>query len=424
MRASVMQEPDFRWILFGSTISALGDQFTFIALPWLVYQMTNSPGAVGSAIALMGIPRALFILLGGAVADRYSAKSVLMVSRLVNASLLMLLGALVITGRLTLPLLYLLALSIGLFAAFGIPAAIALMPSVLAPAHVRQANGIMMSLRQTAQMVGPLLAGFLILFSGDGNGGGALAQGQGLAFAFAVDGATFLIASWSVSQISGMRAPHVQPSAGLLLSVGTGLQAIWKDHMLRIWLLYWCATAFFVGMLQVALPILASDRLDSVSQWGVMMAAYGAGALSSMMFLGSGRTKRVGTLGATLLCADAATGLLLLPLGFITATWQAVLLLGLIGLLGGFTQVTTFSWIQGRVPRHLLGRAMSVFLFIFAGLGPLSAALAGWLLDTIPVSRLLFGSGTALVLLVLSVTVFTSMASLRDTLPTPEKQMH
>jgi MFS family permease len=406
-----------------STISTLGDQFTLVALPWLVYTMTGSSAAMGGAIALMGIPRAIFILLGGAVVDRYSPKVVLVFSRFLNASLLMLLAALVFAAKLTLPLLYLLALSIGLFAAFGIPAATSLLPSMLPPSQLGQANGIMMALRQSAQMVGPLLAGFLIAFGGVGGAGVTSGQSQGLAFAFAIDGMTFLIAAWVVSGVGGVGKRHVQPSQGVLQAMSEGLQAIWNDRVLRIWLLYWCATAFFVGMLQVALPVLASDKLDGVSQLGLMMGAYGAGALLGMLFLGAGYTKRVGTLGATLLLADAAVGLLLLPLGFITSMWQAALLLGLIGLLGGFTQVTTFSWIQGRVPRHLLGRAMSVFMFIFAGLGPLSAGLAGWLLEIISISQLLFWGGGALVLLVSSVAVFTQMTSLRDTPPLSKEQL-
>ncbi|UUZ55217.1 hypothetical protein LP419_05190 [Massilia sp. H-1] len=79
----------------GGLISALGDQFTLIALPWLVLTTTGDALTLGLVIALMSVPRALFILVGGALVDRYSPKSVLMLSKFANALLLAILTVLV-----------------------------------------------------------------------------------------------------------------------------------------------------------------------------------------------------------------------------------------------------------------------------------------------------------------------------------------
>lgn len=68
----VMGLRDFRLLFSGATTSLLGDQFTLIATPWLVLQLTNDPMALGTVLALEGIPRALFMLLGGAITDRIS----------------------------------------------------------------------------------------------------------------------------------------------------------------------------------------------------------------------------------------------------------------------------------------------------------------------------------------------------------------
>ncbi|MFZ2524396.1 MAG: hypothetical protein WAW87_03685, partial [Candidatus Ferrigenium altingense] len=73
-RPALFKDSSFKWLLSGSALSMLGDQFTLIALPWLVLKMTEDTLALGLALALTGVPRALFMLIGGALVDRYSAK--------------------------------------------------------------------------------------------------------------------------------------------------------------------------------------------------------------------------------------------------------------------------------------------------------------------------------------------------------------
>jgi len=65
-RAALLRDPNFAWLMSGSVMSALGDQFTMIALPWLVLKLTGDPVALGMVVALMGMPRAVLILFGGA----------------------------------------------------------------------------------------------------------------------------------------------------------------------------------------------------------------------------------------------------------------------------------------------------------------------------------------------------------------------
>jgi MFS family permease len=75
-RAALLRDPNFRWMLGGGAISVLGDQFTMIALPWLVLKLTGDALALGMVVALMSVPRAVLILFGGALVDRYSPKQV------------------------------------------------------------------------------------------------------------------------------------------------------------------------------------------------------------------------------------------------------------------------------------------------------------------------------------------------------------
>src|SRR5690349_11628317 len=88
---------NFRLLWIGEGISLLGDQFYMIALPWLVLQLTDSPFALGTVMALAGIPRALFMLIGGAFVDRFSPRTVMMISNFARLVLVALLSVLVLT---------------------------------------------------------------------------------------------------------------------------------------------------------------------------------------------------------------------------------------------------------------------------------------------------------------------------------------
>ena len=102
---------------------------------------TGDPLKMGLVIALMSVPRAIFILLGGALVDRYSPESMLMISKYVNTVLLGLLAVMVFSGHKELMLIGALALAIGFASAFSIPAGTSMLPNVVAPAQLPMANG-------------------------------------------------------------------------------------------------------------------------------------------------------------------------------------------------------------------------------------------------------------------------------------------
>jgi MFS family permease len=165
-RAALLRDPNFAWLMGGGVVSALGDQFTAIALPWLVLKMTGDPLALGLIVAMMAIPRAVLILFGGALVDRHSPKQVLMLTKYANAVLLGVLAFLVFGGGATLPVVTVLALGLSLASAFSIPAGTSMLPHAVAPQHLQAANGMMMAVRQITMLLGPLLAGLLFLLAG------------------------------------------------------------------------------------------------------------------------------------------------------------------------------------------------------------------------------------------------------------------
>lgn len=417
-RAALFRDTNFRWLISGSALTMLGDQFTLIALPWLVLQMTGDTLVLGTVLALMSVPRALFILIGGALVDRYSPKEVLMLTKYVNLVLLALLSGLVLTGALTLWMVYALSLAIGLATAFSIPAGTSLMPHVVPRAQLQAANGISLGLRQLTMFLGPLLAGLLIVLFGDGSASTASATGIGIAFA--LDALSFGVSAWTLAKVRTLAA--IAPAAtaaapqAVLASVAQGLVHFWRDRELRTCFLYWSAIALFImGPIHIAVPVLASSTPTlGAAAFGTMLGAHGAGTLAGMVASGMFPRLRVGSLGLTILAFDAIIGLLFIPMGMVSAVWQGAGLMLAIGLLGGFMQVRVFTWIQQRVPPMLIGRAMSLFMFIFMGLAPISAAVTGWLMKSITLPQLFATSGGTLVVLVGLAFVLTPLRQVTD----------
>ena len=419
-KQALRRDPNFNWLMSGSLISALGDQFTMIALPWLVLQLTGDPLALGVMVAAMGLPRAILILFGGALVDRYSPKSVLMLTKYVNAALLGVLALLVLFEAATLPLIAALGIGLSIASAFSIPAGTSMLPHAVPPQHLATANATLMAMRQVTMLGGPLLAGLLFALMGDGSAGRGDARGLGIAFA--IDCLTYIVSAWTLAKVR----PLVQPATSdrqnepVLRAVGAGLATVWRDRTLRTAFFYGGLCACVVGgLMQVALPLLASERLHGASALAVLMGAHGAGILAGMALSGVLGKRRIVNLGITLLVVDGVSGLLLIPMGLVTQSWQGMLLIAAIGVLGGFIQVAVFTWIQQRVPQAMLGRMMGIFMFVFMGLAPLAAAGAGWLASIMHLEVLFAGAGIFLVLASVLAWLFTPMSTLADAvLPT------
>lgn len=414
-RRDLFRNANFRWLIGGGTLSMLGDQFTLLALPWLVMSLSRDPLVLGTVLALGSLPRALFILVGGALVDRHSPKAVLLLTKWINVVLLGLLAAMTATGTITLPGVYVLTLAIGLATAFSYPAGSAILPQSVPEALIQPANGVLMGARQLVLLLGPVLAGLLV------SGGSEPAlQGHGLALAFGFDALSFAVSAWTLSKVRTIarEKPAAQP---VLEAIAQSLQACWQDRELRALFLYFSAIAFFVGgPIQVALPVLAAERLPGgAAALGVMLAAHGLGALAGMAVSGLKPQWRLSTLGGTVLMIDTIAGGVFLLFGHVHAAWQGALLLLPLGALGGFVQVAVYSWLQRRIPPEMLGRAMALFMFIVMGLAPLASAAAGAALRVMDVTSLFTAAALCLLGVVALGALFTPIRHIAYLAPPP-----
>ncbi|HZX70610.1 MAG TPA: MFS transporter [Rhodanobacter sp.] len=404
-RDSLFANHNFRLLFGGSTISMLGDQFTLVALPWLVLKLTGNPAALGLVLATMALPRALFMLIGGAVVDRLSPRRVLIAARGVNAMLVAVLAGLVLLGDIHMWLVYLIALGIGLSTAFAYPAGSAILPQLVSREQLQPANALVMGMRQLSMFIGPALAGVVISIGAHGAHAQPVQDAGGLGLAFGIDAISFAFSLGSLLLIRIHSDFQPKPVLGGVLSnVASGVRVIWADLPLRAFILYAAVVSVFVGgPLQVGLPVLADTRMDlGAASLGILMTANGGGMLLGSFLSGLASRSVRGRLGLMVLAIDSLAGLALATLALVHSTITGAVLLAGTGVLAGIAQITIVSWIQRRVEPEMMGRTMSVLMFTFMGLGPISAAVAGSLLKVISLTSLFAGAGLLLTAIALS----------------------
>ena len=153
---------NFRNLWLGHGISLIGDQFKFVSLSWLVLSLTGRSAALGTVLMLQAIPRSILMLAGGVVTDRFHPRSVMLLSDLFRAFVVGTIAVLAWTQRITMPHVYALALLFGTVHAFFFPAQSAMIPELVPPGALRQANAIHQLTTQVVIAGAPALAGGVI----------------------------------------------------------------------------------------------------------------------------------------------------------------------------------------------------------------------------------------------------------------------
>jgi MFS family permease len=414
--AALLGIRNFRLLWVGEGISLLGDQFQMIALPWLVLKLTGDAFAIGTVLALAGIPRALFMLIGGALTDRFSPRQVMLVSNLVRMGLVLGLALLVLTGTVQLWMVYVFALAFGLADAFFYPAQSSINPRIVDKEHLQAANSITQGTAQITLFAGPMLAGALIAMMGRGQAGGDL---QGIGLALAVDGFTFLISAFMLlaMRIDSENALHEQGES-VARAIMSGLRYVWNDVALRTIFLLIAAVNFLInGPLGVGLPLLADTRLDGgAAAYGIVMSAFGAGSLLGIALAGVLPRPPARIMGLVLLSVWSLMGLATAALGLFTSTVLVAALMLTAGAINFYVVVIFMTWLQTRTPEAMLGRVISLMMFASIGLAPVSMALSGVLLDFNIAG--VFGAVGVLMTLLVLVSMFSPEVRSMEVIPT------
>lgn len=382
-----LSSPDFRTFWLGEPlVSSLGDQISLIALTWLALELTGSGVALGLVLTATAIPRAILMLVGGVASDRWSPRSIMLVTNAVRGVVTALLGLLVLSGGLQFWELIVLAGLFGVMDAFFFPAQGTIVPGIVAPERLEAANALSQGTMQLMGLIGPALGGIIV-------------AAFTTAPAFLIDAVTFGVAVFALLRVHYARpvgsgadvaadpaaastpaqaagGPGSVASNDLLGTIRAGFRYAWADPGLRSILLIIAAIDFaFAGAVGVGVPWLADTRFGGAVDFGLMLAGWSGGALIGAGVAGSvGQLPRLGTI---LIGVLVAMGLGLALVGVAPLVGVVVLIMAGMGVGGGFVNVLAVAWLQRRVDPTMLGRVMSLVMLFSMGLAPISYAISG-----------------------------------------------
>jgi len=359
--------PAFRWFLAGRLVSLLGSGMAPVALALGVLQESGRPGDLGVVLASHVVPQLALLLVGGAVADRLSRRTVLVAANLGAGLTQGAVAAVLITGHYSLPVVAGLELMNGALEAFTSPALRGILPDLVPAAGLGRANALLASSRNATKILGPTAAGLLVL----GAGGG---------WAIAVDAVSFLVAAGCLTRLRLPPRPVTLARARVVTDIWAG----WQAFRGIAWL--WRVSASFcavnlvgVGTWQVLGPTLTSQR-SGAAAWGLVLSARSVGllAISAVLYRVVFRHPlRAGQLAGVLGAAPLLALALALGLG-LGAELPLLLASALIAGLGlAVAGITWDTAMQQNTPRDVLSRVASFDDLLSYGAIPVGQLLVG-----------------------------------------------
>ncbi|MFI6147033.1 MFS transporter [Streptomyces sp. NPDC051109] len=354
-----------RW-LTAYTASLVGDSVYFVALGWSAQQAAG-PAEVGLVMAAGALPRALLMLGGGVVADRFDPRRVVLGSDAVRCLLILGVAAAVALTAPALWILVVVALVFGAVDALFVPAVGALPPRITSPDQLARVTGMRSLSMRLSQIAGPPIGG--------------LAMGLGgVAAAFTVAGLLFAL---SLPLLLTLRMRTAGAPAAERPAPGTarkdlidGLRYIRRHRLIGPLVAAGAVCELgLTGTLGVGMVLLNAERGWGPAGYGWIVSGFGAGAATSAALLAiAGWLPRAGLMlaGSLLVgCAGAAT------IALVPSLWIAVVLAACIGLSAGVFGSVDSTLIQTAADPAFLGRVTSVVMLTMVGLAPLSYPLVG-----------------------------------------------
>jgi predicted MFS family arabinose efflux permease len=377
-RSGPLSGGSFRLLACGQFTSTVGDYCYAVALPWLVLSTHGGAILLGTVLACYGLPRTVLIPVGGLLADKIGARTIMLAADAARCGLVVALVVLAAGHVASLALLGPVAALLGAGEGLFIPASFSVMPSLLEPEQLAAGNAINSAAVQAGGVAGPVLGGLLVAAAGPTP-------------AFAVDAASFAVSALSLALVrlrpsptaaGGPAGPVHADAAGQGRPRRTGTRdedGVWsllrRSRLLQVIVVnVIAANLAFGGTFEVALPALAHARFGA-GGYGALIACLGTGAV-----IGTLAAARGGNAGRPALVASGsflveAVAVAFIPfLGGLPGAAAATFVLG---ACNGMGNVVFLTLVQRWAPPRLLGRVMSVIMLAGLGSFPLSVAVSG-----------------------------------------------
>ncbi|WP_199879075.1 MFS transporter [Streptomyces sp. CB02460] len=358
--ASPLRLPAFRRFLLAHLVSATGSAMAPVALAFAVIEQGGGARSLGIVLTANTVPALILLLVGGVLADRVSRSRILFLGNLVAGAAQAVVAVLVATGTATTAAMSLCACASGAAAAFTTPAAQGVVPRLVPPDRLQQANALVRVPRNAVKVVGPVAGGFVVALTGP-------------AWALGWDAVTFVVAALL---LAGLRLAGTVSAGGPGGGLRADLRIGWAGFRSRVWL--WSFTlsgtavvAAWLAGYQLLGPLVADRDYAGAGSWGLVQGAFAAGLLAGTFVCLLWKPQRL------VLVAVVTSSGLFLPLAAMGSGLPLSWVLGAAVVAGAGMDVAVVAWstvMQQQVPDEELGR-----LNAFNSLGEQIAIPVGYL---------------------------------------------
>ena len=368
---AALKHRNYRLFFAGQFVSLIGGWMQTTAQGWLVYQLTGSKVLLGTVAAVGSLPMLLLSVWGGSLADRHPKRTVILCTQTGMMLLAFVFAALVWSGRIQPWHILVLAALGGAAMAFDMPSRQAFTVEMTSREDLMNAISLNSSIFNGARIVGPSVAGFLMVH-------------VGMAWCFLLNGLSFIavIAGLLMMRLPKFVPPAEPPSTGR--HVLEGFAYVAGQRRVRLLLLFIGVVGIFGWSYSVLLPAYATDILHVGERgYGALLSANGVGALFGALTVatyGSRLRPRLMIFGGVWVFSAM---LVLLAVVRWFPLVLACLAVGGWGMLLYFA--TTNTLIQTMVADEMRGRVMGIWALVFGGLMPLGGLESGLLSQAVGV---------------------------------------
>jgi MFS family permease len=357
-------------------VSAFGDAVSMTVLPLLVVALTGSGIAMGVVGVLQLLPDLLLGLPAGALADRWDRRRMIIIADLGRALLTALIPLSVMLGWPTMAVILLVTFPINTLRVVFLAAWTAAMPSIVRPDQVGRAAGFAEAIGSASFVIGPAVAGLLVVVIGPGP-------------TLALDAASFVVSAASLMLIRRpLRADRSGIESHLLADIREGVAYVVQEPVLRVLVPFWTVVSVSMApIVPVVIFFLTIDRGEGAGVVGLILSAYGAGSVVGALLATRFTNGRLGRLmlSANVVAAACILCFALSAQPLIQAAFAMAA--GVAGALVFVPYITLRSTIP---PNYLMGRVGSSARTISVGLAPIGTLLAGLSLDALGGQTTLF----------------------------------
>ncbi|MBC7097627.1 MFS transporter [Candidatus Bipolaricaulota bacterium] len=368
---AVLSNRNFVLLWWGEIFSRIGDGISQIALIWLVLEMTGSGAAVGTVVAVYTAAALLFGLPGGALADRWNRKKLMILSGIFSALFVAMIPILYTSLGLSIPLLAGLVFLLSTASQFFEPALDATIPNIVPESQLMSANALKMTTRQLGQLLGPALGGVLI---------GAI----GIANVLYLDALSFLIMAGAVllARLPPSQAGERIGLKRLITDIGEGLSFVKGQRVLLSVIIMAIVANLAFGPLSVVSPLFVKNDLQAGPEgFGYLMSSFGLGALAGMLLLGAlgGKPPK----GKVIIAGFALSGMAAGLTGLTSELYQTLIFFFFLGVGVALVNVPFLTLEQLLSPDRLRGKVLSTDRTLSMAATPVSQAGAGFIVEWI-----------------------------------------